>query len=56
MCNLVIVSGVSQQTSKSDGIGYAPKVDEEHSRDGLDMEAIIDITTVPRDLPFDVQP
>lgn len=54
--NLVIVSGVPQESSKGDGIGDAAQVDEEHSRDGLDMEAVIDIATIPRDLPLDVQP
>lgn len=54
--NLVIVSSIPKQSSKGDGIGDAAQVDEEHSRNGLDMEAVIDIATIPRDLPFDVQP
>lgn len=54
--DLVIVSSIPKQSSKGDGIGDAAQVDEEHSRNGLDMEAVIDIATIPRDLPFDVQP
>lgn len=54
--DLVIVSSIPEQSSKGDGIGDAAQVDEEHSRNGLDMEAVIDIATIPRDLPFDVQP
>lgn len=54
--DLVVVSCISEQTSKCDGIGYAAQVDEEHSRDGLDMEPIIYVTAVPGDLPLDVQP
>lgn len=52
--DLVIVSGISQQSPKGDGIGDAAQVDEEHSGDGLNMEAIIDITAIPRNLPFNV--
>lgn len=54
--NLVIVSSISQQSSKCDGISDAAQVDEKHSRDGLDMEAIVDIAAVPWDLPLNVQP
>ena len=54
--NLVIVCSIPKQASKGDGICDAAKVDEEHSRDGLNMEAIIDITAKPWDLPFNVQP
>lgn len=54
--DLVIVGSIPQQSSEGDGIGDAAQVDEEHSRDGLDMEAVVDITTIPRDLPLDVQP
>ena len=54
--HLVIVGSIAQQSSKGDGVGDAAQVDEEHSRDGLDMEAIVDITTIKRHLPFDVQP
>lgn len=54
--DLVVVSCISEQTSKCDGIGDAAQVDEEHSRDGLDMETIIYVATVPGGLPLDVQP
>lgn len=54
--DLVIVSRIPKQSSKGDGIGDAPQVDEQHGRDRLDMEAVIDIATIPRDFPFDVQP
>lgn len=54
--DLVIVSSISQQSTKGDGIGDATQVNEENSRDGLDMEAVVNVTTVKRNLAFDVQP
>lgn len=54
--DLVIVGSIPEESSKGDRIGDAAQVDEEHSRDGLDMEAVVDVATIPRDLPFDVQP
>lgn len=42
--DLVVVSCISKQTSKCDGIGDAAQVDEEHGRDGLDVETLIKIT------------
>lgn len=53
---LVIISCIPKQSSKRDGIGDAAQVDEKHSRNGLNMEAVINITAIPRNLPFDVQP
>ena len=54
--DLVIVGSIPQQPSEGDGVGDAAQVDEEHSRDGLDMEAVVDIATIPRDLPLEVEP
>lgn len=52
---LVIVSSVSQQAAESDGVSDAPQVDEEHSRDGLNVEALVEITRQPRQFPLYVQ-
>ena len=40
---LVVIRGVPQQPSESDGVGDAAQVDEEHSGDGLDVEAVVQI-------------
>ena len=55
-CHLVVVGGVSQQASEGDGVGDAAQVDEEHRRDGLDVETSVEVTAEPRRLPLDVQP
>lgn len=53
--HLVVVSGVSQQPSEGDGVSDAPQVDEEHGGDGLDVEALIEVTGEPGQLPLNVQ-
>lgn len=52
---LVVVCRVAQQASKGDGICDAAQVDEEHSRDRLDVESLIKITGQPRQFPLYVQ-
>lgn len=54
--DLVVVGGISQQPPEGDGVGDAAQVDEEHRRDGLDMEAVIDVAAVKWNLPLDVEP
>lgn len=46
--DLVVVCGVAQQASEGDGVGDAAQVDKEHSRDGLDVESLVQITGQPR--------
>lgn len=53
---LVVVSCVPQQSSKGDCIGDAAQVNEEHRRDGLDVEAFIEVTEKPGHFTLDVQP
>lgn len=55
MHHLVVVGGVSQQASEGDGVGDAAQVDEEHGRDGLDVEALVEIAGNPGQLPLYVQ-
>ncbi len=53
---LVVVGCVPQQSSEGDGISDAAQVNEEHRRDGLDVEAIIEVTESPGRFTLDVQP
>ncbi len=53
---LVVVGCVPQKSSKGDCIGDAAQVNEEHRRDGLDVEAIIEVTESPGHFTLDVQP
>lgn len=52
---LVVVCCITQQASEGDGIGNAAQVDEEHSRDRLDVETLIKITRQPWQFPLYVQ-
>ncbi|TNN43015.1 hypothetical protein EYF80_046786 [Liparis tanakae] len=54
--DLVVVGGVPQQTPEGDGVGDAAQVDEEHGRDALDVEPVVDVAAEPRNLPLDVEP
>lgn len=40
---LVVVGRVSQQAAEGDGVGDASQVDEEHGRDGLNVETLVEI-------------
>lgn len=42
--HLIVVSGVPQKPSKGDRVGDAAEVDEQDGRDGLNVEAIIEVT------------
>lgn len=53
--HLVIVSGVPQKPTKGDRVGDAAEVDEQDGRDGLNVEAVTEITWEPRQLPLDIQ-
>lgn len=53
---MVVVRGVPQQSSKGDGIGDAAQVNEEHCRDRLDVEAVVEVTETPGHFTLDVQP
>lgn len=53
---LVVVGRVPQQSSKGDCIGDAAQVNEEHRRDRLDVEALVEVTEQPGHFTFDVQP
>lgn len=53
---LVVVGGVPQQSSKGDRIGDAAQVNEEHRRDRLDVEALVEVTEQPGHFTLDVQP
>lgn len=53
--HLVIVSGIPQKAAKGDCVGDAAQVDEEDGRDGLDVEAIVEVAEEPGQLPFDIQ-
>jgi len=49
---LVIVSSVSEEATKGDGVGDAAQVDEEHSRDRLNVEPLVEITWQPWQFPL----
>ena len=53
--HLVIVGGIPQKPSKGNRVGDAAQVDEEDGRDGLDVEAIVEVTEEPGQLPLDIQ-
>ena len=52
---LVVVSRISQEPTKGDCVGDAAQVDEEHSRNGLDVKAVQEVTEYPGRLTLDVQ-
>lgn len=53
--HLVIVRGIPQKPTEGDGIGDTAQVDEQNCGDGLDVEAVIEVTWEPGQLPLDVQ-
>lgn len=53
--HLIIVSGIPQKPTKGDCVGDAAEVDEQDGRDGLDVEAIVEVTWEPGQLPLDIQ-
>lgn len=53
--HLIVVCGVPQESPKGDGVGDAAEVDKQDGRDGLNVEAIIEVTWEPRQFPFDIQ-
>lgn len=53
--HLIIVSGIAQEPSEGDGVGDAAEVDEEDGGDGLDVEAVVEVTEEPGQLPLDIQ-
>lgn len=53
--HLVIVRGIPQKPTEGDGVGDTAQVDEQNCRDGLDVEAVIEVTWEPGQLPLDVQ-
>lgn len=53
--HLIIVCGIPQKPTKGDGVGDTAEVDEQNSRDGLDVEAVIEVTWEPGQLPLDIQ-
>lgn len=55
VCYLVVVCGVSEETTKGDGISDAAQIDEEHSGDGLDVESLVEIAGQERKFPLYVQ-
>lgn len=42
--HLIIVSGIPQKPTKGDCVGDTAEVDEQDGRDGLNVEAIVEIT------------
>lgn len=40
---LHVLGGVSKQAAKGDGIGYSAQVNKQGSRQGLDVQAIVEI-------------
>lgn len=53
--HLIIVCGIPQKPTEGDSIGDTAEVDEQDSRDGLDVEAIIEVTWEPGQLPLYIQ-
>lgn len=45
--HLIIVGGITQKPTKGDRIGDTAEVDEQNGRDGLDVEAIVEVTQEP---------
>lgn len=42
--DLVVICGISQKSSKGDGISDAAQIDEEHGGDGLNVKTLVDVT------------
>ena len=53
--HLIIVSGISQKPTKGDRVGDAAEVDEQDGRDGLNVEAVVEVTGEPGQLPLDIK-